>query len=131
MRLDDGVHGGRPGPCPCRSPRCRCGANISSAVQSSRRAPTPRGTPRRPRPSFDPSGTASQGRFERRPRAQVYASVVLGYAFIRRRQVLSVFLGKGRGRAEEDGRVDGVLSHRFDTTGTFCVYGGTRHKRTT
>ena len=57
--------------------------------------------------------------------------LVPGYAFIHRRRVLSVFLGKGRGRAEEDGRVDGVLSHRFDTTGTFCVYGRTRHKRTT
>ena len=74
-----------------------------SAASSTRRALTPQGTPRRPRSSTEPSGTASRRRFERRPLAHVYVSVVPGYAFIHRRRVLSVFSGKGRGRAEENG----------------------------
>ena len=102
-----------------------------SAASSTRRAPTPRGTPRRPRSSTEPSGTASRRRFERRPPAHVYVSVVPGYAFIHRRRVLPVFWGRAAGTPRRTGRVVGILSHHFDTTGTFCVYGGTTHERTT
>ena len=102
-----------------------------SAAPSSGRAPTARGSPRRPRPSTEPSGTASRRRFERCPPAHVYVSVVPGYAFIHRRRVLPVFWGRAAGAPRRTGRVVGVLSHHFDTTGTFCVYGGTTHERTT
>ena len=56
--------------------------------------------------------------------------LVPGYAFIHRRQVLPVFWGRAAGAPRRTGRVVGVLSHHFDTTGTFCVYGGTTHERT-